>query len=652
MGQLVIEKIIYKGDNYHYLSKDLQKGIQIIEAENGAGKTTFSSFICYGLGMSVKQFDFRNKKENHTEIYNDTNNYVLLKVLINGEPYEFTRYFNPKNNNVIFIKGRNSEESYFIYRNAVSKESDWIFSDWILNKLGIEVCEIYQGIKKFKINFSDLFRLIHYDQDTNAKKIFKDHRNNNNFVADSNAIRKVIFELLIGYKFSDYYAKVGDYNKTEREKNTYKSTLDNYIDMVGKMGYKIKELNQLELKEKINDFQLQLNKLELYRKTLKTNNYKSTNFDNYIRRLRESLLEINSSYLELRQSKTVTSKELKDLLKLKEEIILESTQIKKIILAHEELNLFSPNTCPSCLKKVNRKENHCICGNPIDESQYEKFFYSSDEYLEILKSKQKSEETIETAIVACEEELDEIENEIIKTETEKNKLNKELYQLEENASSVNNDLELNKVNDQILKIKDEIQTLEQKIKIIDQYENINSNYISSKNKLSKLSQQLNRMEKEVEELMDEQVKKFNEIYEDLLKKADQNVEKAELDEDYMPVVNKGEYRQASSYVPRRFLYYVTLIKMSLDIKKVPFPKFLLIDTPENLGIDEKNLIKCISLLDELYGYDINENTFDNPFLTEPKFQILLTTGLNKYPSKYENLVVETLTEENKLLSKN
>ncbi|QJC87674.1 hypothetical protein K1Y82_04040 [Bacillus inaquosorum] len=651
MGSLALKKVIYKGDKYYYSSKDLKMGIQIIEADNGAGKTTFSSLISYGLGMYVKQFDFRNDKEKHNEIYSDTNNYVLLKVLINGNLFELTRYFNPNNNNIIFVKGEDIEESFPINRNAISKGDIMVFSDWILNKLGIEVCDIYQGTRKFKINFSDLFRLIHYDQDTNPQKIYKEHRSNNNFVSDSVAVRKVIFELLVGYQFSEYYALIGEYNKIDREKSTHKATLDNYIEMVSNMGFRLRELNEKIVKDQLSDLNIQLYRLGMYRKRLKSNEYSSTQLDKFIGQLRDKYFDLDSTFTEAKSNKRMTTIELRNLLKLKEDIILEVTQIKKIILAHEELKLFSPNTCPCCLREVERQENHCICGNPIDENKYEKFLYNADEYLDILKSKQKSVETIETAIISCKEELDDLDTQITRLEIEREKIKEQLSEVEKNVSKTSNDSELNSVNDRILEVKTKILSAEQKLNIIGQYEAIEKDFCSSKNNLEKISVKLGKLEQVVKKQMEQQKIEFNKIYSSLLKKADNNVKQTELDENYMPVINNGVYRQASSYVARRFLYYLTLIKMSID-KNIPFPQFLLIDTPENLGIDEKNLIKCISLIDELFKDKeqvkdiVREKTEEK---LKYHFQIILTTGIDKYPEKYKNYVVETLTEDNKLL---
>lgn len=88
--------------------------------------------------------------------------------------------------------------------------------------------------------------------------------------------------------------------------------------------------------------------------------------------------------------------------------------------------------------------------------------------------------------------------------------------------------------------------------------------------------------------------------------------------------------------------------MTIDTDNVPFPRFLLIDTPENLGIDEKNLISTLSLIDELFIKEDKEQTKEEKQL-EPNFQIILTTGIGKFPEKYSKNVVETLTDDNKLL---
>ena len=91
----------------------------------------------------------------------------------------------------------------------------------------------------------------------------------------------------------------------------------------------------------------------------------------------------------------------------------------------------------------------------------------------------------------------------------------------------------------------------------------------------------------------------------------------------MPIINDGEYKEASVGVPIRLMYFLTLLKLSLKDEDIPFPRFLLIDTPENLGIDKSNLEKSISKL--LTGNDLKNRS---------KYQIILTTGIKKYPEEF------------------
>lgn len=52
----------------------------------------------------------------------------------------------------------------------------------------------------------------------------------------------------------------------------------------------------------------------------------------------------------------------------------------------------------------------------------------------------------------------------------------------------------------------------------------------------------------------------------------------------------------------------TLLHLSL-IGNIKHPKFLLIDTPENIGIDDDKLIKAISLIKEIGDEDTNLEDF-------------------------------------------
>lgn len=629
MGSFVIKQIEYVGKQYYYKSPEFNTGINVIEGKNGTGKTTLVDLICFALGIYVKEFDPKGT-EIHKEICNDKENYVIMKVLINGSLYIFKRFFN---NNNIFI-----QESDKIIELPVNRSDNKVitFSDWLMNQLGIAVVEVNQGTRKSRINFSDIFRLIHYDQDTMPNKIYKTYRNENNFIADSLLIRKIIFELLMGNSFSEYYSLIGQLINTEREKDTKKSILDNYINVIKEMGFSNEVLGGENLVEKLNSIKLQLTKAELYREDLKNNEYTSADFKNHAESLQKDLITIQMELGELSTKKMDLLKEHKNISNLKDDIILETTQLRKIILAHDELNLFSPDTCPYCLQHVERKEDHCICGSPIKENEYERFFYSSEEYLDILHSKQKSIDTIECALESCIQELDGIGTKILDLEIKRDRLKIKLLSLDSVVCSRNT--EFNELDDRVLKLNKNIQIIEQQIQMQQKYQEFNGAYEESKENVRILNEKLNEKEIQIKKVMTNKINLFNKIYNELMTSSSK-VQNAKIDDDYMPVINDGEYREASSAVPKRFMYYLTLLNMSLLDKDMLFPKFLLIDTPENLGIDHENLEECILKIIE-----------DKPD-KQNNFQVILTTGIGKYPQVLKETVIETLSKEKKLLIK-
>lgn len=637
MGGIAFKRVIYSGEKYYYTSPELEMGINILEGKNGTGKTTFSELICYGLGIYSYQFDPKEDSI-HKEIIEDTNNYVLLEMWLSGQLFKVKRFF--KNNSIIVEDNNGNVEVFPIYR----REGKTIFSDWLLSKLGIEVVEIYQGSKKFKISISDLFRLIHYDQESLPRRIYKEHRNDGNFIADSLYIRKVIFELLTGYQFSEYYHDLGELYKFERERDAAKTVVDNYEVIVVQMGLESALLNKELIQTKLVENQYQLDKALSYKEGLKSASYDSSKLHQDIKSIRKELFDIEgerSKWIVKRRKLVV---EQKNLYSLQEDTILEVTQITKIIASNNKLNLFQPNTCPCCLRNVDRQKNECICGAELDDYQYERFFYTSDEYTDILNSKNKSLDTIKMAISSCEREKASVEEELKILEERSKKLEAQLQTIESEIKIYTNDVEMTRVNDSILEIQSKQKQFEQQLVVCSKYSTLVSDWKTKSTKYDGLKEKVEGMERQLKRTVKETLKTFNTIYNQLLidSSPDADITRAEItDNDYLPIINDGEYKQASSNVPKRFMYFLTLLKMSIANKKMPFPRFLLIDTPENLGIDNENLEKVIS---SLTPAPTNDETKDSL-----NFQVILTTGIGKYPKEYKDFVFDTLTYDNRLL---
>lgn len=632
MGNLLINKVLYKGDKYFFESPKLSPGLSIVEGPNGSGKSTFMNFIYYGLSGRVEEFSSSNR-ETHSEIIHDTNNYVQLDISINEGAYQVKRFLNSNDITILTTEGE-----VLILPIHRTKNEKHIFSDWILEKLNISVVEVFQGVNSFRINFKDLFRLIYHNQELNPRKIFKPE-DSDNIIADSEVVRKIIFELLIGKTFSDYYGTLAKYKEEERKRNLAKGLLDEYVSISKTLSQNKDDLNIVFLKSTKVEREEQLGKLYSYRESLKRERPKSTKGLNEINFLKAQIQEHEIALINAKRELNELVDELLKLERLHQNIILEVTQIKKIVHSHEKLNLFSADTCPYCLRDVDRKHGHCVCGKEIDENQYERFFYNSEEYLDILRSKQKSVETVEIAIKSCTDERERIQSDINKhnnaNELSKDKIAKLVQVLDSNVDVS----KLNEVDDQILKVKEELALIDQTIQVESKRAELTQKFQHASALVEELRNELKRLESQAVTDISDKVKEFNVTYNELMTTTLKNCRNAQIGlDDYMPIIDGGAYREASSSVATRLMYYLTLLRQSLLNSSVKFPRLLLIDTPETAGVDQDNLISSLTQIDKV--------TKD----TKSKFQILLTTGIEKYPKEFQQNVVLSLSDDNRLLT--
>lgn len=634
MGSLLINKVRYKGTKYQFESPQLSKGLNIVEGSNGSGKSTFMNLIYFGLSGTVPEFRASNK-ETHIEIIGDTENFVELDIHINSVPYLLQRYINRNDINVIPVDG-----DVKILPINRSKNEKYIFSDWLLEALGITPVEIFQGVNHFTINFRDLLRLIFHDQEPNPRKVYK-AADFDNIIADSELVRKIIFQLLVGKSFSDYYASLASQKEAEKDVSVKKALLDEYVMISRSLKENDDDLNLTFLLAELKEREDQYQKLQDYRNSLKVDRPSSTTAFAEIAGLKTDILNNEIRLNALQRKEAESLEELAKLHQLKENLILEVTQIKKIIHSHDKLGLFSADTCPYCLRVVDRQKGHCVCGNKVDEDQYERFFYNSDEYLQIFKAKQKTVETIDLAIKSAQET--QVQLQIDKNEiNQSNEASKEhIKSLLHNVDSGIDTAQLNRIDDQILATRERVGALNRRIEVEKKLDALQKQYDDAARKLDTLRDATNTLSIASNADIRAKVDEFNLTYNDFMINTLRNCRIARIDmDDYMPVINNGEYREASSTVPIRLMYYLTLLKLSLKNGDSKYPKFLLIDTPETAGIDTENLMKGLSQLTKL-----DQNGLDQDY------QVILSTAINKYPLILKDKVVLTLTDNQRLLKK-
>lgn len=652
MGYLRINKVIYSGKNYYFESEDFDKNIVLIEGDNGTGKSTLCNLIYFALGGEVKVFR-KSNDQRHTQITSDTDNYVDLLITISDQNYVFRRYIGDNDITVIPYEIKitqlvdsetehtvETKEFQFLGDSTeilpVNRQSDpFIFSDWILEKLGISVVEFYHGYSTFKINFTDLMRLMYHDQQPDPENIYKRIDDKSALVSDSEMLKNAIFELLIGKTYSDYYDSIVKEKKLLKKKALAKGLVDEYKLLADQMR-KDDELKNISfLKTEIQKNEVQLDKLHEARLVFKNNRSVSGSVDPDIETYKSTIIENALLLSQKREHQINTFDERYKIASLLTETRSEIQKIEKIIFTHDKLNLFTADTCPYCLSKVEREDNHCVCGSPIEEDQYERFFYTSQEYKEILKSKIKTLETIKLAYEAYNQDISDIKVSVAEIEgviqVNRTKLEAALNKIDESI-----DVEsLNDIDDKIIEVRKNISDLVQLSEMEEKLQKLQDEYDTTRDEAK--DAELARKELEIQAKRDvaSKVHTFSQKYNELMVDTLPDCRSARIRlENYLPLINDGEYKEASSRVSIRLMYYITMMHLALADSEITFPRFLLVDTPETAGIELDNLINCISKFEDLESYHSN-------------YQVIISTGLNKYPESFKKNRVLYMPEKRK-----
>lgn len=618
MGNLIINKVLYSGEQYEYESPVLKDGINIILGDNGSGKSTFTYFIEYCLGGSLKYFSGDSKKDKYKEIVNDKNNFVELSISINDNVYRLKRFVN---SNDIFI---NHKEDYFSL--PVNRHNDnKIFSDWLLEELDINISELNLGVRTWKINIADLLRLIIYDQDTESKKIYKEPANLN-FITDSLIIRKTIFEVLLGISSDEYFRKFDEFKDISKERDLLIGRIADFNDK-----YSGIELDTNTIKANLDTNTARLDTLYEERKLYLGNNTKVDEKTQLISKVQEELIatdiEISEFNIKLKNAQI----EFDKISKLLELQINEISEIEKIIFTNDKLNLFSFKVCPFCMTPHTPEENHCLCGAEIIDEDYEKFVYNSNEYKQILGHKNKSLETIQIALGSYEKDIIKYSKKLDDLKSNSEELTVKLKRLIGAIEFSGNSELIDTLNDAILDVRKDIDKLSYLHRIAERKDNLDKELEALNSRYKVIKEELEKLQIKFEEENRNIINDFNIIYKELLSSSSAGITEAEIDSDYMPIIDGGIYKNKSADVPVRLMYYLTILALALKYKHVRHPKLLIIDTPEDSGIDDDNLNKDLLLINKALELG---NAKDE------KFQIILTTGLEKYPSEFDGYVFE------------
>lgn len=647
MARLAIRKVIYEGDNYFFESPLLKDGLIILSGgDNGVGKTTFSELIFYGLGGYVEQFRSEGSKK-LDEITDDDNNFVKLEIELDSASYSVTRFIN---DNTIAIEGDGDE----IKQLPVNRQNNCeIFSDWILEKLGLAKVEYYAGpYTKFTLGLSQFMRLLYHDQSSDNTVLYMKGRGRDaGEYVESKRLRKAIFEILTGSSFNDYHKLIGELALLDKSKREKQSSINNLEKLANKLGAINQDENLASLKNKREELESQLELLEQSRVEAGKKEISTLNLVEGLdtEKLKSKILELEMGSSDLDVNYLSLLKEMSDLKFTSREISSEIRHVRKILFSHEQLSLFSDQTCPVCLREVDVPADHCLCGQRIDVGDYQRLTYSSKEYLKIINSKLKTLKTLEVANTGCREELDSIKKSKDDIEVELDSLKEELSKGITSTFVELNTKEIDAFSEKIFEVKSKIDSLDKKMSLEEEMEADRKDLYTAETNFKAKEREVKAKEISIEALMEKVIKDCSRFYNDMVTSTISKVKWAKIDQDYEPILSKG-YIPASYYVHKRLLYFLSLLKVGVTDDGIPHPRFLLIDTPRTAGIEVENLKDCIKQIERL-GFDKDDDGNDVAVEKVEPYQIILTSDKEDYPEEYSTKVFLHIKKGDHLLQK-
>ncbi len=630
MGSLKFLSIQYVGDKYQYESPALRDGLNIIAGDNGTGKTTFCDFVYFLLGGTVTKFKGDAKKR-HDEVVGDTNNFVQAKIEISGQRFIIHRDISATE---IAVQPEDGLLEIFPVRRTKAKPRT--FGDWLLERVGISPSTIFQGTRSWQLGVSDLSRLFYQDQSPDLTRILKSHDQDSPFL-DSLEVRRAVFQTGVGKTFNEYHLAYGEHQRLDarfKEVQSKLSALDEALALTGDGG----QVPLDHLIDDIDQLDEQIAKLELSRERMLR---RPDAPGGAVEELQSLLAELGArerTLAGLTDHLRRLALELFQVSSVASQLAVEIGQIERILFTDAHLGLFSPDTCPYCLSPVDRQEGTCICGTKIDSKRYRHFFYNREEYRAALESKRRNLRTADEAQRAVQKEHDRINAQVGPMEIGVFALRKRISERPKDINSHMNALRFARVEKTLVVLSTRRSALGRQVDIESRRSQLATEVARIADAKGALSERINTLHGAAAAEMKAIVTDFTAIYDRNLRSVLTDVTSAEIDLDtYEPIINRGSYREASSIVPIRLMYFASLLELSRLRPDVAFPRFLLIDTPDTAGIDQKRLLGSIDVLMRIADSE------------GPSCQVILTTGLDGYSSAAGSDVVSTLTKENKLL---
>lgn len=635
MVGLKIRRLTFEGKRWSYSSPRFGDGLSIIAGDNGTGKTTFADLVYYCLGGDPKQF--RASGERHAELSQETDAYAELTVSFDESRYVLRRYLYTTEVAVTALGG--DAQVLPLSRNA-SGGNRGTFSDWLLGKLNIPDVEVPQGDRTWRLGFNDYARLIYHNQLSDPSLVYKppDHTS---FVSDSLYVRKTIFSTLTGSVSPGLHKANAKLFRLEKELRTQEGELAGMRNASAVLfsTADTENVNSEFLRRRLALLEDEQEGLETQIREIAGRDETPEDLLGEISRQRREIHDVESSLGRNRAKLRQTLVLQRDLAETARLLDLEIEQIRKILATSERLGLFDPSTCPICLSPVTRKEGECVCGAKLDDDLYQSIFFSPKEYIDLLRRRRRNRETVESAFQEKEKEYTGLKKAIEQEEQAAKAAKVKLRELlTERKDTRALPARMATLQHRWSDFRAQAEIIRQQLSVEERRQKLENKVASLKAKVEEQKTFVKELEARSDRELTATKKAFTKWYSDVVVRSSSNVRSARLSDSLLPELNNREYLESSAMVPFRLLYFGALLHLGLTRETTLFPRFLLVDTPQNNGIDPESIRLLYS------------NWFGTLSEAPPEaWQIILTTKAETVPDEHRGNIVQELTKQSRLL---
>ena len=576
---LAVEHVSIFAKGRSVYSEDFHRGLNIIRGENSSGKSTIMDFIFYGLGG-----DFQENQWRESALRCDS---VMLGVALNGSSVTLSRDIEAKalRSMRIYVGGwqeaiASAAAGWEVY--PYSRNGRDSFSQVLFRFLGLP--EVQHENQTTKITMNQILRLLYSDQLSSVEKIFRQ------LTFDDALTRQSVGDLLCGAYSDKFYRARIRRREAENEAKDVAKRQQTLVRFHGKSGHPLTrewvDQEQRNVEKRIDGINAHIETLEagifeaqfVDRLTLSDQEKNLSSVIDLQKRLGDYTEKLRRIEFEI-----TDSEDFIDVLSRKVDELHDSGAVV------EQFSNLSFQFCPSCMSALNAAEpEHCkLCKEPYDHQLTKK------RSLRLLNEYQRQLQQSSTLQAERREEATELETKIHATRDEWQRATKaysiavrtpttemrlKLRELNRDAGYANRELEdlalKREVIEELANLADQLDKINVEIRTLD--ETIRSEANRTREQISKARQ---RIEWQALDILKRDLER-----QVTFKHADKF--DFQFDGDRMSV-NGESFFSASSMAYMRNSFFAAFLFAAADDVSFSHPRFLLMDTVEDKGMEEE-----------------------------------------------------------------